>query len=282
MNEGSNQPTIDEAITEVRSEWRKALGSLRTFWRTKRAVETGVPLYDWPITEIHKAGYLGPVKFTIIATAITGIVVSVITNFINLLAGSEADTLDVSSEIIPTAMYIANTVVTWLRPFIVPILFIYFSYFIAWGSLQSKDSNPQARGHARSAYVYFNCTYGFTPQLIISLGFGFFSTKLSQKLLASTTINPLITAFILLLVIVFFRQLWITERKIPRLLFTQHGYTTRVRHFWQRSLPNDPPWNRLFYATSLWLMSMFVLILLWDGICIALAWFLVSLRTLLV
>ena len=35
---------------------------------------------------------------------------------------------------------------------------------------------------------------------------------------------------------------YISAKKIPKLLFALNGYSTRVKHFWNRSRADDPPW----------------------------------------
>jgi hypothetical protein len=91
MTENSDQSPVLEAISEVRSKWTKGLESFRSFWRTKRAIEGGIPLYAWPAADILKAGYYGPWKFNAIETAFTGGVASITTNIFSLLAGTKPD-----------------------------------------------------------------------------------------------------------------------------------------------------------------------------------------------
>jgi hypothetical protein len=157
---------------------------------------------------------------------------------------------------------------------------------MGWGTLRSKDSNAQTRRRARHAYLYFDGTYGFFPQLFLAFGTGLLSTELGHKLILTTEVfetKMFGTSFIVALFIVLIWQSVVSIRDIPRLLFVANGYSKRVRYFWQRSQPNDPPWGKLFLANFLGGSPLaFCVGLLIGGVSVSLAWLLFWLRSLVI
>jgi len=162
----------------------------------------------------------------------------------------------------------------------VPIFITTFVYLMGWGSLRSKDSNAESRRRARAAYLYFDGAYGFFSRLFLAFGISLMATDLGQKMLENPFSRVLVTA----LIMAAGWQVLITARKVPRLLFTANGYSTRIRYFSsQRIQPNDPPWNKLWLASllggwPLWICLWFLL----AAISYSLAWLLFWLRGLLI
>jgi len=91
MGEDIDQSPIREAANEVRSKWTKWFELFKGFWRTKQAVQAGIPLYTWATAAVVKAGYFGAWKFNAIAIGITGGIATITTNLLNLLARTKTD-----------------------------------------------------------------------------------------------------------------------------------------------------------------------------------------------
>ena len=264
MAERNDESPVIEAVSEVRSKWTKWLEALRSFWRTKRAIDAGIPLYEWPAAEVLKAGYFGPWKFNAVETAITGGIAAITANFLNLLAGAKPDKDEILTDLDPVFASLLKTTSGWVDPFTIPILLTGIFYFMGWGTLRSKDSNSETRRRARSAYLYFDGAHGFYSQLFLAFGVSLLTTDIGQKLVNVESLNPFSIGFLVALVIAGIWQSLITARRLPRLMFTANGYSTRRPHFWQRALPNDPPWGKLVLANILggWPLVMGVLLVL--------------------
>lgn len=260
MSENTDKDPLSKVADDVHSEWAKKFQTFRAFWRTKRAIAAGTPLYDWPLANVQAAGYLGPWKFNAIGIAITGGVASVTTNFLNFLAGAKPDEpqklTDVASLLADADPALAsplafNSLLTttsgWVYPFAIPMFLTSVVYLISWGTLRSKDSNPQSRHRARSAYLYFDGAYGFVSQLFLAFGVSLLFTKLGQKVLNIDELNPFGLAFLVAVVLAVVWQFVISLNKIPQLMFVANGYS-RARHFWQRAQPNGPPRRKFFLA----------------------------------
>lgn len=153
---------------------------------------------------------------------------------------------------------------------------------MGWGTLRRRDSTSAKRRRARFAYLYFIGAYGLYSQFFLAFGVSFLSTDLGQKVLVQSQLGYLSIAFFVALVLCGIWQLIITVRKIPRLLFVANGYSDRVRHFWQRSQPTDPPWNKLVLANILGSTLLLVTKLLIGAISLALAWLLYQVRGFLI
>jgi hypothetical protein len=279
MSDTKDRPPIVESLAEEKTKWTKHLETARAFYRTKLAIQRGIPLYEWSITDLQAFGYLGPWKFNAIETAITGGLASLTVNIANALSGAkpaEAETLD---GIDPALATILKTTSSWLEPFTIPIFLTGFVYLMGWGTLRRRDSTSVKRLRARLAYLYFDGAYGLYSQLFLAFGVSAISTDFGQKVLSSDPLSYFAVAFFVALVGAGIWQLVITGRRIPRLLFVANGYSGRVRHFWQRSHPTDPPWNKLVVANILggWPL-LIVTSLLITAISFTFAWLLYLVR----
>jgi hypothetical protein len=279
MSETEDRPPISEAVAETKAKWTKHLETARKFYRTKAAIQRGIPLFDWSPAELQSSGYLGPWKFNAIETAATGGLASVTVNVANALDATKPDDPLMLEGMDPPLASLLTTTLGWLEPFTIPILLTCFAYLMGWGTLRRRDSNSERRRRARHAYLYFDGAYGLYSQLFLALGVSFLTTGLGEKLLLDGQLNYVSATFFVALVLCGVWQFIITARRIPRLLFAANGYSGRVRHFWQRSQAGDPPWNKLFLANIvggwplLWLTSLVI-----GAISFALAWLLYQVR----
>lgn len=91
MSETEDRPPISETIAEAIAKRSKHLETARKFYRTKVAIQSGLPLFDWSSADLQTSGYLGPWKFNAIETAITGGLASFILNVANSLSASKPE-----------------------------------------------------------------------------------------------------------------------------------------------------------------------------------------------
>lgn len=206
----------------------------RRFWRTKRAIERGEPLYDWSSSQLAEAGYYGPWKFNAIETALTGGLAAAATSVIAFLNSSSAN----SSEVIagpelllsPEVAAMVERTSAWTQPFLIPLLTTSIVFLIAWGSLKRKDSTNGTRARARRAYLYFDGAFGFFSQLVLAAGSGLLADQPAfdiRLFLTDDVIHDLdpgllviVPVTVAMVVGASLVQLHVSLRKIPRFLFT--------------------------------------------------------------
>ena len=61
MSEDADQSPLQKSLRKP----LVLLAGFRKFWKTKKAITTGVPLYDWTPFQRNKEGFLGPWSFNI-------------------------------------------------------------------------------------------------------------------------------------------------------------------------------------------------------------------------
>lgn len=298
MLEKDDSPIV-EVIAEAHSKLEKLLKLYRAFWRTKQAVQDGIPLYTWHADDLHNAGYIGAWKFNVTETVITGGIASITTNLLNFFASTvlkndALSNVDVVFLLLfenepirsdSTFASIFKSINNWTSPFVVPIILTGVVYFVGWGSLYRRDSNLATRQRARHAYLYFDGAYGFFSKLFLAFGAGIFISDITE-----TPINPsspvgilVLISFAVLLLTSLVQQFLIAYQKIPCLLFTVNGYTTRKKRFWQTSLPKDPPWEKFGLANLFGtILFMFGIPFFLSALSFLLAWFLFWFRGLIV
>lgn len=247
MIDTPDRPPIPEQLTEAKSKLAKWVVDIRSFYRTRNAIQSGVPLYDWTPSDLQSSGYFGPWKFNSFEKLVIGSSASAIANLANLLSGETPKEVQPLVAIGPELSPLFSTILGWLNPFLIPLYVTGFVYLMGWGSLHQKDSTPLKRQRARHAYLYFDATHGLYSQLYLVFVLSFASTTLGQRLLSAFP-APLELGIYLTVIAAVIWQTMIVLRKIPRLLFAANGYSTNIRHFWQRSLPLDPPRNKLVAA----------------------------------
>jgi len=239
-------PPLRKAVSEERQKWEKKFHVIRGFWRTKRAINAKVPLYDWPIDDLLSAGYLGPWRFNATQSAISGGIASLTINAINLIDDTKRIEVNSPPDLDPALASLWKITSGWVEPFLVPIYLMTLVYIIGWGSLRNKDSKPESRRRARNAYLYFDGAFGFYSQLYVSFALALFFTPQWQESISNVlTTNPFEMPFVTVFIISAVWQIDISSRRLPSLLFSINGYSLRRKQFWQAPKSNDPPRFRL-------------------------------------
>lgn len=240
-------------IAEPYSKAREGLDKLTKFWRTKRAIARGEPLYDWSDEQLKQKNYFGPWTFNAIETAVTGAVASGAANLVRVVFSEPDETPPplLPGEDAALAALIQRTS-QWIDPFFIPILTTAIVFLAAWGSLRYRDSNSKSRARARRAYLYFDGAYGLFSQLFLALTLSIAMALGSTHTSRLADAAPVVVGLAVILAIVaFIYQYYINLRKIPKALFALNGYASRYPHFWNRRKPDDPPMNR-------WALSIIV------------------------
>jgi hypothetical protein len=258
MADETDESPLKESLTKIQDTVQKA----HRFWRTKRAIDRGEPLYDWSASQLAEGKYYGPWKFNTIETFLVGAIAAGAAKLVGLL-NKPAENLsqvtapsDFASFLDPEVVDMLSRTSSWTQPFLAPLLMTSIVFLIAWGSLKRKDSTKVARARARRAYLYLDGARGLYAQLAIATGAGILAgaavgaeltdvETVSKKIGLSLLFGIVLTAGGLLF------QFYLLSRRIPRALFALNGYSTRVCHFWQRSRPDDPPWGKLTFAQFL-------------------------------
>jgi len=279
MSDAKDLPPTQESIAEAKATWAKHLEAARAFYRTKLAIQRGVPLHKWSALDLQASGYLGPWKFNAIQTAITGGLASASVNIADALSTTNPAEPETLEGLDPGLASILETTWGWLAPFTIPICLTGFVYLMGWGSLHRRDSTSEKLRQARFTYLYLDGAYGLYSQFFLAFGMSFVSTDLGQKILGSYTQSFFSIAFLFALLACGTWQIIITGKKIPRLLFAANGYSGRVRRFWQRPQPTDPPWNKLVLAYLIGSGPLLLLtFLLIYTLSFSLAWLLYQVR----
>jgi len=248
-NDKEQNPLQEEVIKPF-----KQFFDFRKFWNTRKAILSGVPLYDWDSSQRQKSGYLNHWNFNIQESTLAALPVILLTKVLDFLFDKFKDKpLDIASLDERTKVFIETAQATdqFFSAFATPAFLTLLVFLLAWGSLKGSDSTPEKRARAARAYLYFDGAYGLYFQLLLSLVFSLMTwgsnhTKLVEKL------PPFVSFVLVILFIVgLIGQLIETNKTIPRKLFKVNGYSFRVKHFWQRKHPDDPPWSKYSFALIL-------------------------------
>lgn len=240
---------LQQLIHEAGEKFQSLRSLAISFARTKEAITNGDELYLWSNEDISAKGYLTPWKFNLAETAATGVLASATANTIQFFAQVPEDSL-ASREILVNEEFTRHfeNIAIWLDPLSVPVILTSVVFFFVWGSLKKRDATPEKRKIARRAYLYFDGAFGLYTQFFLAFSIGVLSTSSSQKLFED---DSLIFLAVVLAVLMFAAGIWqvrVSMVKIPRLVFAVNGYSDRSKHFWQKSLPDDPPWTKLSLA----------------------------------
>jgi len=250
----------DSPVAEIVTDARDTVDAARRFWKTKRAIDRGEPLYEWSSDRLGKAGYYGPWKFNAFATAVTGGVAGAVNGIVSFVNNSPEDSseptllVEAASALGgPAVSSMAATTSAWIQPFVVPLVTTSLVFLVAWGSLKSHDSTKATRARARRAYLYADGAFGFFPQLLLASGgallLGVLSGVLSRHDDADGVVQltPFLIVLVAVVVVAGLAQTIVSQGKIPRFLFAINGYQIPY-YMWQRVRLGDAPWIKLTLA----------------------------------
>lgn len=258
-------------LSEAIAESAHSLLSIGQFWRTRRAVRSGLELHKLDDAERELNGFASPWPFCIQEVVFAAIPSFLLVGMLNLLFGevtSEVASPNASGA--PVAQQLFERIFGWLDNLTVPALLTLAVYLVSWGALKAKDSTPEARRKCREAYLYLNGAYGMTPQAILTTAVAYLAWQYERSdAWLGSSIGLMVHQVVIVAVLVSSVWiLWQLGKAIPKRLFAAFGYTDRAGHFWQKARDDDPPWSR--YSTAVFLGG-WPLALLWNAFVLALA-----------
>jgi hypothetical protein len=227
-----DEDPISAAFTKVKEFFK----SIKKFWRTKRAIDGGEPLYALSAEELKEKNYFGPWAFNGLATLATIVVTKYATSTLMFFLAARKDEVDLKFQAIVDGVPVDEFLCAheWASSALVPLYTTGLVSMVARASLRDEDSTPENRASARRAFLYFEGSYGVLSQIGLTLFW--FAMILWQDV---------ILIAIICIIGCIFRQVYVNAYKIPKLLFKIHGYSLRKRRFWQKRLNDDPPWARV-------------------------------------
>jgi len=249
-------PEGDSPLSDLKSKWSDFALKVTKFWKTKRAIDRGTPLYDWTPAQRSKAGYYGPWRFAVLQVISVGAITAGTLKAWNFFAGVP-EPVSLTPISLPaflltftvpfeSSLFFStfDSVYDWISPTQAPFIYWVLVLILARGSLTRDRSTTASRERTKNIYLYSNAAYGFWPQAL---------SALSSQFLANATAGgrggPLklimVLAFLTILIVSTVWGIQVTGGKVPRLVFRENGYSDRVRRIGEERMPNDPPWTKL-------------------------------------
>lgn len=227
---------------------------MKRFWHTKKAIMEDSPLYDWNNRELDVANYMRPIQFNIVESllaALPGLAVMVILFLVLQPTMVIQSGLGYEPGILFKNLVLLCVLLS-LYVLIPPVFTGIIAPFAGTGSVRLEDRAKPLNRRAMRAYLYFDGAHGLYSQSTIAfcwmLSF-WAGTNAQTGLVPQTSVMAVsIVAGIGILAAGIY-QLRLSFYVIPRRLFVANCYSTRIRRFWQKKQPDDPPWNRyqLYY-----------------------------------
>ena len=285
MSDDADQSPVQKSLRKPLD----LLADFKKFWKTKKAVTTGVPLYDWTPFQRKEEGFLGPWSLNIQETVFATLPALVVVNALDFLFGKPQiqipgfDQLDRRTQVFVETVTSTNQ---FFNAFTAPTLITLLVFLIGWGSLKTEDANKETRARARQAYLYLDGAHGLFSQCALAVAFSLLAwvlvrPEIRERLLFEWGLVTL--AWVVLLAFGFLTQMYLTFNKIPKLVFQANGYSGRVRRFRQKRLSDDPPWNKYGLALVIggWPCILVIYVVL-TGLSWVTAWFLTAVKMLVV
>lgn len=224
-----------ESITYL-FDWFEELIKLKKFIRTYRSIDNGKKLFNYSSKQIANHEVMGPWSFKLYQAILTslplqifillygfflpnrnlpdykpapsGFGYSIIPLDLTPIAG-----IDQNSPFWRAAVKLFPSVAVFFQLLFVSVSILALTWVIAW-----VFSDKTARSRTKYAYLYYDGTYGFIPQVMMQIGFAFIiylkfykQYSLSEGLMAMGALS--------LIGISWVYQLYLTFYKIPKILY---------------------------------------------------------------
>lgn len=235
----------ENILTDEEASPLKDIIEFKKFWNTRKAILYGEKLYDWSPKKLREQGYLRPLYFNLKESLFAALPAAVIVKILDWLfkAEEKEDFIQISQGIFELSITLT-----------IPLVLTLLASFLAKASLKKNDLTPSKIERAEKAYLYFDGSYGFFRQTVLSFVSSFlaWSSNNNQEL-----INKIPSVFFVLIFFVFIIalifQIKLTWWTIPKKLFKINGY-----------ISNNSPWLKYFRT----LLFTVPLITLLTSICL--------------
>jgi hypothetical protein len=232
-NSASSEDDFDEPSSMV--EPLEKIREITKFWKTRRAILSGLPLYDFSKKALDDEGYLGPWKFNLLQStlsALPAVIVPFLARYFHI-STSDADSDDILNEV--------------FESFALPFILMLTAFVVGRASVWKADSTKATKKRAARIFLYLDGALGLFPQLF------------AVAVLSIADYDQFeLPSFVLWLISMW--QLFVTMNTIPDRLFLVLGYRTRRRKQLRMnqlrfgrppmepdmSLPKPPTWKYRF------------------------------------
>lgn len=228
-------------------QYVKILQEFRNFENTRNAIINGEELatYDYPTLE--EKGFIRPWQFKT-QEIIYSLLPSIIT--INVLTFFYGDPVNNDNITERTTILISEfgTIISFLNTFTIPVITTLVAYLVGWGCIRKKDFNPILKEKAIKSYLYYSGSYCLLSEtlIVLCLSLGLWAIQRPTWInSAPVVVNVIYGALFHIPAIILAYLIFI---KIPKRLFKTLGYSTRVKHFWNESHFDDPPWFKYIFS----------------------------------
>ena len=237
------EPNFREAI---RKFYGDKVAFVRKFWRTRKAILAGEPLWDLSPTQLRAANHYSGARFNLAESALAAAP--------GVIAGRFIDLLLPDPQVLTPVEKVQATISNTAYSAIVPFVLLIAARTIARATFRKGEGTPAQFERAKRAYLYLEGARSFIPELVISTAaailIGF--TRLPQNAPdeATTVAGAAIAVCLIAMTICAFWLRRIMTIAIPRELFRLNGYSDR-RPAWWKLWTRDRtigPWSR--YATA--------------------------------
>jgi hypothetical protein len=198
----------------------KQFKNIRNFFRTRRAILSGEPLYNWQLHQLKQEQFIGPWSFNAVEStlaALPGVLVAACS-----FVFSNPSTPSSGASVL--GRFYAS-VFSVLQPLSVPFTLMLLTYVIGYAALPSAYSQHENILAAQRKYLYLDGARGLWPQLImaVSLAVSSLPARLGRaNLLLGFGVIGAIVAFGIALI----WQAYI-NLKVSRLDLFDYDYLTR-------------------------------------------------------
>ena len=255
--------------------WVDGFTKIKKFLRTRNAVRRGEKIFDLSSDDLKAKDLMGPLTFNVYESTLAGLPAAALGILLGLFFQDRPTSLqfvpgvsEFKKAVVTEAVKIAPKIGKTIQPFLPPFFLLIAAWSTAWGCLKKVDSSAAKRRRCRDAFLYYDGTYGLWVQAVLSLAISLLLVPLNYVLDDSNI--PLVVG-VTLLILSSLWQFYLINTKVPKLLFQDNGYDSKIYHiwtrnFWKRAPANGAPWSKYTFAvvlsgTAAWIAIVLILAL---------------------
>jgi hypothetical protein len=247
----SQEPGVDDPDIPPRAfaELREHAQKMRGYWRTRKAIIRGEPLFDYTGVQLRAQGLMGPWKFNATQSFISALAAVFIGRLLAFfypapdhpLAAVTGSTFD---RLYAYAKPLADEIFAWISTGVAPFTLLLVANIVAWASMWKDDLTPEKKRRAAKAYLYFDSAHGFFSQMLLGVG-TVVLVHMGQAANQNTTVAvfvQIIGGFAFVIGIIW--QMRLTYLVLARKIFEVNGYSKRRRTMFniRTRIDNIGPW----------------------------------------